>query len=1277
MSYSPQSRFIINKLIEGQTISSGSVTIDELNSSTKKLLTLIVDNQDELSALSGGSRIDKLLTIFQDATQSDEISSAEQNEKETVESNKAEQTEVAEEASPKRYRLHQIECISFRGLAPTGEKVEFNFGGQSNLIYGPNGSGKSSLLGAVNWVFNGTFVNDFHDDSSQARIFKPQEDDKPLKKVADWNTVVTLPDSQISGTTKQECNVQITLIDAEGASLFLRRSLSDGLECSQDGENWEVCNNICDIGLHPLDLELSLNAPAELSRFTVEKACSVPQILAQLLGFQDIIDLGKLAGDIARNRTTYNKETDKGITTRWKELLEILKKTVGQFEDENLTPGFISSLGKNKTPDLEQIKHAGEQTKSQIATAQTELASLMGLNINDNLQLDTLSDDLLKALGELEKDTSNLFPVLSKISLKKIIPDDKECKQTDSQSLNKIKDRFTHFISSVSERIEKRYQWWLKERESQGRAGLLLHAAEFFKPEDNKCPVCERKIDNTDLRQELLEFKQADQELRDELNTYFNKLIAELDEIISPEMRSISVHSPQERLGQDWNALKVGRLSATLKPIFDNYDSGIEEIQSQIQVSEHPSIKLFSEETSTEFKNVAEDFQKAVKAANKALEILFWSASSYDALIFQLTQKITSNSPDNSGSLYNKLSAGRNAADGIKPLQRALQELQHTFSLRQELQKHQEKQELLSSWKTPMDSIKILKKYAENEIRIVFGEISQQTLEYWNILYPETSTGLKPCRLELGKKQGDGMQALLANEHCIVPEAFFANSGLQRAVALSLFFALLDKHPNGLDFVIMDDPVLSLDDDHREGWSGKILKPRMTSTQFIIATHQSHFYSNCRDDFSGNAVVEINTRSWPRSISFRPGNRLACAQKAMAEDWRTVPNQIRKFCEYSLRTLETYSRGPFYVNSNFSSTVTSYQALDPNDPLSSKSKDKISRLLLSNEVKRVLNPGSHGLSEADITEAMVRECLTLIGEFHELYKLELSRLEKEFVHSRRKNVINNPVKSFIQLPENSRWESNIEIGFFGSAAAKSERWEIEIAEDSAKMAILPGGAVLCTGTSLEPVARFGQWILLAEETREIRDGDLVAATCVNNDKLLRRITSNGDEWILKGINPIHPVPDICTSKSNVAPRVIAGVLFYPYKPSKDRSSSSISEWCPRDDFQVSELSKLAGVKVKESSLDPIARDGQHVLIDNSEAGSLNDVRNGDIAVIDSQISGIGRVVKRVYHHNGGCLLLSPNPVDPHPPLEIQAEQIYEARFWIVRGVLFDSIEFEL
>src|SRR5262249_18622256 len=157
--------------------------------------------------------------------------------------------------------------------------------------------------------------------------------------------------------------------------------------------------------------------------------------------------------------------------------------------------------------------------------------------------------------------------------------------------------------------------------------------------------------------------------------------------------------------------------------------------------------------------------------------------------------------------------------------------------------------EILGQIRGWLEPLKMLAKYAVAEVAAVFEGIKDKTIVHYQLLYSGPRDGLGLARLVLGTGRDKTVEARLSGGSFEVPSQHFANAGQQRAFALAFFFALLDRHPGGLGFVLMDDPILSLDDDHRESWSGNILRPKLEALQIILATHQRQFLNNCRYDF--------------------------------------------------------------------------------------------------------------------------------------------------------------------------------------------------------------------------------------------------------------------------------------------------------------------------------------------------------------------------------------------------------------------------------------------
>ena len=77
-----------------------------------------------------------------------------------------------------------------------------------------------------------------------------------------------------------------------------------------------------------------------------------------------------------------------------------------------------------------------------------------------------------------------------------------------------------------------------------------------------------------------------------------------------------------------------------------------------------------------------------------------------------------------------------------------------------------------------------------------------------------------------------------------------------------------------------------------------------------------------------------------------------------------------------------------------------------------------------------------------------------------------------------------------------------------------------------------------------------------------------------------------------------------------------------------------NEWSPDDRFNLNDLRKMIAVKIKGNSSEPIARNGQYVLLKKEiSPDEVNDSVDDLLAVIDTVEDVSGTVVKRI-HRNG-------------------------------------------
>ncbi len=1259
MNLSPQSAAVIRDLMAGKQLSSSGAKIGPFDKDAKKLLQVMMDNYAAFSANQGEARARALRSTYIGMA---DVATTDAPAPDTL-------VDAAQPASPlqREWRLDALSCESIRGVAPPGIQFTFTFGNLPTLIYGPNGSGKSSLLAAVVWVFTGRVVTDSADASLATALFETSSGATVGKKLCDWPIVTTLPAVLPKKDTKAVSSATVVLQDSKtGDRVYLRRQSQDVLEVSPDNIVWQKLDDLDSLGITSLDVQLSLVAPTVFGRRAIEEADDTRSILSLMLGFDDLEKLGDLASQISGNRTRLaNQEAEQLnelVTGIIQELVHIEEKLV---QGSPLRTA-MEQLRRSSPLTTDRIDAAREKVLAAVKSAEQELAATLGLQLEEDSTRGHLADQLTVALATLAKGVNDNCPSFVALHPSRLLGDSIE--GTFQDAAVNVRRSFNELCGRVETAISDRYEWWLRETEPGSKAALLLVAAKSFDEAETTCPVCDRRIDDPVLVARLLSLKSLDGALGKELRIFFADLIDQLKTAIPAAVRTAAVALPNHRLETDWKAIHTTTLGASFKTITDRFHDRIALIVSSAAIPKTVTSQVLPAECDPHFTEAAKPFLTELANVACSIDILEWSIAQYDAITPRLTQLLFEEQGTD-GSLLSEISRGKVAASTITPLSAVAADLAKIRVQQQKADKMRSDIAVLAQLSAPLDAMKTLAKYAESKVATVFDTIREQTLANLRHLYPGSGSGMKPSRLQIGKGKDKGVEAYLSGDKYEVLARHFANAGLQRAIALAFYFALLDQHPMGLSFVLMDDPILSLDEDHRERWSDRILRPALARVQVVLATHQKQFLRHCGHDFAAGVVVELNPRDRSRPISWRPGNRLDRAQQQLASDWTDSARTMRLYREEVLVSIDAYCPEAFFDASQLSASFNRYAGLKEPHPLAHKHQEKIVACLSQPKVAKVLDPASHHLTEADVTKPMVEDCLTEMRACDGHVRRELERLEKVRVRSLRDGTIAATIVAFPNLDNQVTWKDVLDIPVIGLAAAKSEGWSVDFQADVQGIQFPAGAAVAVSSDALEPVARFGQWLLLADESTVPHDGDLVAVRDEKGNCYLRRAWSGSREWVLQSINPVSAVPVIVTAKRSAGIRKIIGVIYEPLARLKAPLVGT-HEWTPSAAFDPTSLSMYRAIEITGSSLDPVAKDGQFVLVEE-KALNVTDVEDGSLAVIEQVDGGGGNLIKRFFRQKNTCVLVSPNPVDPIAPVVLPLKAIQA--LWPLRGILFESV----
>lgn len=1266
MELSPEAQRVVEELCQGRQAHIGDRQCGPFDKRTRLVLQILRDNCEQLEAMSGQTRAKAFLGMWRTAREpaEDKVNADGQEGEERRPSSSAGRDTRPSDEKHHRWRLYRLKCQSVRGCAPYGEEIEFSFEGKSNLIYGPNGSGKSSLLGAVTWVLTGATTTDGVEDCQTASIHKLGEGSTKGRRIREWPIICTLHDSVSDSATVAECKVELELRNASGEqSLLLRRTLADGLEASTDEATWTRCADLKEHGIAGLDLQLSLTAPRVLSRQIIESASDVVGMLSMMLGYDSLVRIGELGRVIRPNLTTLENSMRGHVDTLRNRLCEKLKTVVeGMPESEEREEiGRILEEGQS----AEVIKKAKEKVKARLIGLNQSIREELGLGDLNEAELDKLGDRLAAVLSRLESGFKAVFPKLCEL--------DADREGRGEVWVVDLEKRLFEFLDGAKRRIAARVEWWREEQKAGSKAELLLKAAEYYDEQRGECPVCDLSIKGQEVEAQLKRLKQKDKELQRKVCDFFGDLVAELDSVLAEKTREELIRSPHQRILDDWDSLGE-EAGESLKVVIGQFDEYVKSIAQAARIDSITAPEVFGPEVEKEFSEQGARFVEAVSKARTALANLKWSVASLRATREQLHAVTTGMSVEGVRrlSLLGVLEKGKTAAREIKPLRVALTGLDEAMLIMEGIAAKENDIADLSVMKDDLDNLKRLKEGAEAETKRVLEEIGEEAAENWKQLYPEVPSGLQPSRVVM--ERGKALGVLLEGVGYEVEGQYFANAGLQRAMGLSLLCALLQKHPGGLDFVILDDPILSLDEEHREGWSDKLLSPMIQrGTQVVLATHQRQYVNNCKQAFATGAVTELNHRDEKGRVTWRPGDALEQCEATLAFDWRLVPNQLRRYCENVLLTLQTYSDHEFYSPHSFSKSVQRYAQLSGQTGSSATRGRQICTAMQRKEVDRVLNPGSHALTDADLTKSMVRECLDILKkEVDGPFRREVTWLEQLRANRRRGTVVRTAASVSAGGGASVSEVTEIRLAIIGRAAARGESWVVDNGTCEGEEVVNFDHVVCVAGESLEPVARRGQYVLLDTVERIPVEGDLVAVETSTGERFLRRVSFMSDMVLLQGVNPVKHFPTIGVAREHAVMHKIIGVLYGATGLTAEQLRSDTDEWRAAVGSIEKELQKLKAIIIEGDSMDPIARKGQKILVRDGQSPSETPLEQGGLAAIETDDDQVGYVVKRVYHRETDWILVSPNPVMQSSPVIVAAEKI--RRVWPLHGMLFESGE---
>ncbi|WP_158264911.1 S24 family peptidase [Blastopirellula marina] len=1241
----PRSQSVVNELLSDGKITFGKKAVGKLSENAKKSLGYIAGRLDELQQEKTRTIVDLLESDWTDLEIPEPIDFDFQNQ-----------------SNPgKSWTLHSLESLSFRGLAPAGEVWTYDFEGQSHLIYGPNGCGKSSLLGAISWCLTGRVFRDDQAPAAPSQVEAFSDADAP-KRLADRPDALSLLDVEgNSHSPSEEYYVAVKFIDEVSKDcIYLKRHSVEGLSFSSNGDDWTTNSQDLESSISELDIELQVLMPARLNHLSFGKNPDLIALFSKMIGLDQLEQIGQIARQVTTSART---EANKLSKTPLKEVERQIAGKIETLRNQARNTRIANAaLLKDKLPlpSADVFKAFAAYLEEEKSNSLGLLVSELGLSIphKDDMQetdrfdadLDKLSQQVAFALESIQKPLLNSFTLLD------------TSKWPSPTALAEMEDSLEKFLRDTLSTIQDRFIWW-KETQTNPKSSLLLAAAEQYLADSEECPLCDQDIDHDkQLQANLSRLRPlaVNPILKKSLEDLSRSLQDRLSGIVSPEYQKRSDTSNVNSVTSDWARFKTITCPGLLQNIATKWDDSISRLASELFPLLEQDDPTLTESYDDDFKKEFTDLEQAFARSRSFVSLARQAAHSRERLAQKLNDLLQA--PELSKeSLLLAIMSGKDTSNILKTIGACISttsELQELTTTRISLQN---RIELLNTIANATEELKPLENLVRHQTRELFASVDPRVKSLYQKLYDNELLQVDMVTPGHAANQDlkDQFNVYVRSGNERVPMGPFSNAGRLRAIALSFAFALIEQNSARLKLCVFDDPALSLDDEHRGRFFMHLVSPFLDERQVILATHYETFYKQGELFFNGNVKTKlIPRRTYSDAVCFEPADLLDRLESAITEgggNWREYGNNLRRWTERVLHHLSAFTPEPFVVFNNLGLSISNYKGItDPR--VANTQRDQIIAAFESPQFEAIKHRCAH---DEDPTETEVRDGFTQLKGCNKAVRKEIERLRRIRNHDIQGMAIEH--RPSIQCTALTHEIEEHQILVFASAAASTSGAGIDL-HDSETVDV--GRLSYCVAKSdrIAPIAYAGQTLIVDNNETRPNAGDLVVAEH-GGTRFLRRYWTVDHNIYLESVNSAAPVDPAILTGGECLIRRIVGVLFDAVSVSTSRQTD---EWAHGNSHSLPALRGFRGIRVIGSSMEPIARTGQMVLVKEHE--DVTALPAGTLACIDTESDGV--LFKRIYRRDREFILCSANPNDLIDPIVIGAQAIISV--YRVCGVLFET-----
>jgi len=1247
-----RTRRIVSKLVQGKSVEIGTNTIGPFDDEERLLLYVIANNSSTLSTLGGGGLATEVNNLMETAKLSEIDTDA---------------VEDPGDSNANLWKIANISAFSFRGLAPANQIWEYDFDSESHLFYGPNGCGKSSLLGAIAWCLTGHIFRDDCPPSMPEQIDVFTVGDTPKKTGSRPDALSLLDEHGDSASATSDYWVKIQLKDKDPAGtereMWIQRNSENGLSMSIDNSVWTEISDITATGISELDTELRILMPARVPHLQFGENPDLVRLFSQIIGLDDLAAIASIADAASRSLKAGSTRIENGELHAQNQIIEraINDINVAATEEIESWPEFENAVSISRT--LDDVKEFGEKSKTMLGIWREQLAKDIGLEMpsKEDGGHAEFEGKLSQLSGRVQVGVDRLSRPLKEIFVTSL--------GADYLSKDKVDEkiaRLDDFVTLVRDQIRSRLKWALQEQ-ADPKSQLLLIASGHFANDGDSCPVCTQKLDAVPIvREQLLELQPLSRHshLSKSIKDLEREFISTLGSIVVQADRVESESSLDKRLVKDWQNVKKTYFDGLLQPIAERFDEKIGSLAEIATSTVDSNVEPICGEYDTQFQGAFASLSSELELARKYLmiaQVFHRHSAQIEESLAELLSSASETEPE---SLLRVLERGNDAGrqlqvlDAIYKHAKTLYGAQKNyFELSIQIEKDRKTAENASASKS-------LGQVVRSETVRLIKDVEPQTKHNFAQLY--NNDILEFDMLTTGHAANpeirNQINVYLKSGNERVPIGPFANAGRLRALVLSFVFALMSRSRKSLGVLILDDPALSLDDEHKARFVDNLVQPILRSDQVIAATHYESFFKIAEPVFKDYRCLQMPPRRTVQDhVAFAPTDLLKRLEDSISSNngsWREHGVNLRRWAERTLRTLSGFCPEPFFIWNNIPGTVDAYGRItDPR--IATERRDRVMQDLRTPVFNRIMHRCAH---DEDPTETEVLDGLELLKKCErEAVEHETVRLRGLYNHASLGRAIDaRPNLDLLSFSESTAVRT---MRITGEAAAASGGVGINWIDEET-ISVLPFHAVRVTSDVLAPIAMAGDILLLDSEDIPANDSDLVAVQLEDGRRLVRRYWMRDHLPYFESVNATSPSSPVVVSNGKCHLRKIVEVLFYRH--AAVTTSSAVGEW---DDVGEARrlLIDLDGVRVRGTSMEPIARNGQVILIQKENI--RDSLQFGELACVDAD--EIETVVKRCCVGDEQWILNSINPTTIEEPILLPCENIRHV--YRVAGVLFDSV----